>query len=327
MLAIQRTAIDEIRTRANDSVAIMRTELEGAAARRREEAEASLRRMNEEAKIREEAADAKHRREMDLQRGYQESQLTREREQRAADAKAHTEMISMIQNNNAQQTQVVVASMQNKTDAMTVIKEMLTLAMPLLPMLSGQGDPAVEITKAVSTSLESMSRLASGDKPVVQQQQQTNGKGMVRANGQANGQKGAAPSADAAGKKERLIAKVGKLFQTVNAAGYDPEVMLDHAIAHYEAEKAAENETDEPDDDAEGDEDGEDGQTKPHAAKRSKRSKKRGAVSTRVAGRHGGKSAPASQSAVGRRPAAHGRPAATGSARGNSAGGKRERKA
>lgn len=314
ILDLQRTAIDEVRTHSQNGMAMLRAELEGAQSRRQTEADATIRRMQEDAKIRADEADAKHRRELELQRTHQESSLQREREQRASDEKRHTEMIAMIQNNNAQQTQVVVASMANKTDAMSVIKEMMVLAAPLLPMLSGQGDPAVEITKAVSTSLESMTKLALTDKPA-------DGKEIQRSNGGAS--KGEKPSANAQDKKTRLLAKVGQLFQSVHGAGHDPEVILDQAIAHYTKEKQLQEQAEGD----EGDDATNDGQTQEHAPKRTKRRPRSGPVGSRVARRSGRQSKAASQPPVGHRAKEHGRPATQSSARRDPAGSKRNRKA
>ena len=307
ILEIQRTAIDEIRTRTNDSVAIMRAELEGSAARRAAEGEAVIRRMQEEAKIRAEEAENKHKREMELARANQEAQLTREREQRALEAKQHTEMIGMIQHNAAQQTQLVVASMANRTDPMQVITQLMTLAAPLLPMLSGQGDPAVEITKAVSSSLESMTRMVVTDKPL-------NGNNKPKEIARGNGASKGLPAPEGSDAKQRIIAKVGKLFQAVQSAGQDPEAILDGAIAHYENQ--GKQEEVEPDEDEE--------QTPGHAAKRSDKPVRRRKKSVALARRRSSKPEPAGKPAVGRRPKAHGKPKVAGRSRRDPPGGKHD---
>jgi hypothetical protein len=326
VMAVQRTAVEQLKQQSNDHAAMLRAELEASSRRRQEEAEASLARMRTEAQIRAEEADAKHKRELELQRAYTDAQLTREREQRALEKAQHTEMIGMIQNNSARQTEIVVASLQNKTDAMGVIKEMMTLAAPLLPLLSGQGDPAVEITKAVSTSLESMTRLVTTDKPAPG----ANGAQNPKSNGGATNGKGtqnvkAVPELNAADKKTRLIAKVGKLLQAVHGAGQDPEAILDGAIKHYEAQGGEEGAIDGEGEEVE--EPREPRQTRGHAAKRSRRSAKRRADAAPVARRGGAKPARPAKSAVGRRAAPHGRPAPKSSARGDAARGKRNRKA
>jgi len=305
----QRTAVEELKAQSREATQLLKLEIEGANARRLAESEASLKRMQEESRIRQEEAEAKFKRELELTRERQKQDAAESAALRASDEKRHHEFMVTLQSMQSKNTELLVASLTNKADALSVIKELAPLVAPLLPMLTGQGDPAVEISKSVSTSLESMAKLASGEKPTAP---------AANANPKAGGK----PEGN--DKKTRLLHKIGKLMQAIHANGEDPERVLDSALTHYTKQlEEPEDEVDEQDE--QGQNEPEDAADNTSAQKPARRRAKRRARPARVDGRKGTESKSASGAAVEGRPRAHRRPTPKRSARGDSPRGKRQR--
>lgn len=231
---------------------------------RNQEIEAQLVREREAAKQREEEKDAKHKRELELERERireRQDEAKRERESQSARDK---EWIALQQANQANQTQLMIAAMNNSKTDLTVFTSMFDKVIGAMQNSNDQ-DPAVAAFQTMGKGLESLATIATsknGQQANPGKVQLTPGaKQMIMAlpegkrakviaaltEDDASTKKNGEGGAD---KKSRVTAKVTKLMQTMIQRGVDPEQMLDEAIKHYESDAGAVDEDDDDDDNA-----------------------------------------------------------------------------